>query len=204
MMRIFAVGRPRKASLSLSLNAIVILILAIAMLGLGLAFIRGIFKSITAKVDEAVQAGELTNPPTADNVVTMMPAKIELKKGTTESIKVAFMNTNPKNFFLLEVWPTGTEASTGTKCMVGSTAPCIINPVFSENPFSMEKDQINVWTIAIKPDLPPPGDAPVLRLYTAKICEATTGGTPPLPVSPVSCKAGGFEYRKDFIVTIKP
>lgn len=136
-MRIFNVGKPKKASLDLSLNAIVILILAIALLGLGLTFIRGIFKGITAKVEEAVSAGEITNPPTRDNPTTVTPSTLVLRQGETGQVKVAFMNTLADfEDFTLSVTET-------------SATPSQIDLIYNPDSLRMAKDQINLWTIAL-------------------------------------------------------
>ena len=61
----------KKADLSLSINAIVILILAITVMGLGLTFIRGLFKGATEKLGSALEATDITNPPTAETPLTI-------------------------------------------------------------------------------------------------------------------------------------
>jgi len=193
-MKIFAIGKPKKASLSLSLNAIVILILAVAMLGLGLAFIRGIFKNVTGKVDEAVSIADLTNPPTRDRPITMTPPRVELRSNEKFNIKVAFLNTlDDGKEFKLTILPSGTDATNHPEvCTVA--APCNIPLVFNEQSVTMAKDQINVWTIAITPNedsLTPPGgtlQSSVTYLYTVKMEEIAPGTT---------------SYTSDFIVVVK-
>lgn len=192
-MKIFGGRKPKKASLDLSLNAIVILILAIALLGLGLAFIRGIFKNISAKVDEAVDAGEIQNPPTIDNPVTTVPSEFELKDGTTGSVKVAFLNTETTNtYYLLELYESGQL----NKCASGATSVCNIKPIFSTKPFSMKKDQINIWTIAMSPNIGVSNNK--VYLETVLICKVAASTATACPTTPL------LEFRKDFIVTVKP
>ena len=128
----------KKASLSLSINAIVILILAISMLGLGLAFMRGVFTQMGSKVGEITNIEGLTNPPTADNVLTLAPSDITLRNDKSEEITVAFLNT------------AGTR-NCGLKSPI--TAPAgtnVADLIYSYQTVSMVTDQINTWLVSVK------------------------------------------------------
>lgn len=192
-MRIFAVKR-RKASLSLSLNAIVILILAIAMLGLGLAFIRGIFKSITAKVDQAVDAGEIVNPPTRDNPLTLTPPSVELRQGQTYQVKLAFINSLPEEV-KCQIDPKSKSVyliydRTGMGTMV---EPKIL---FSDGCYLMKKDQINIWTISISTETGTKPTFPTTYIDSIKmVCYTSTA----------NCGTGIIkgEFTKDLTITVE-
>lgn len=184
-MNIFKVGKHKRASLDLSLNAIVILVLAIAILGLGLTFIRGIFKSITGKVEEAVSIGDLTNPPTRDNPITVTPTSVTVRQGETAQVKVAFMNIqSDTRSMMLQL----AENNVGD-CV---TYICNTNPVYSDDALTMQKDQINLWTIALAPGATSTAGT---YLYTAKMCKAL--GT-------ICDTTNPEEYSRDFVVTIRP
>ena len=130
-------SKHKKADLSLSINAIVILILAITMLGLGLTFMRGLFKQMESKVSEAVSASELSNPPTTDNVMTLAPSDITLRKDKTAEVIVAFLNTGPKRDCKL------TSA-------FGAGIDAVSSVLVSSSSVSMETDQINTWLVSVK------------------------------------------------------
>ncbi len=127
----------KKSSLNLSINAIVILILAITMLGLGLTFMRGIFSQMQEKVGEAVSASELTNPPTVDNVLTLAPSDITLRKGKFGEVTVAFLNTAGDRSCAL----VPSTAQTGA-----DVADILVN----QNEVSMVTDQINTWLVSVE------------------------------------------------------
>lgn len=199
-MKIFNVKR-KKASLSLSLNAIVILVLAIAMLGLGLTFIRGIFKGITAKVEEAVAAGEITNPPTRDTPVTITPSKIDIRQTEKSQVKVAFLNPEPdERKYTLNI--VGGGALGNIDCPSGDTAYpplCEVKFVYNDASFDIKKDDINLYVIAIDPiaiDLS--GAAPETYIFTAEmVCSMGT--------DPTDCSsAAEIKYTKNFVIVVKP
>ncbi len=125
----------KKSALNLSINAIVILILAITMLGLGLTFMRGLFKQATTKVEAAVSAQELVNPPTVDSPLTVAPAEISVRSGKQDKSTAAFLNTKGTVLCQLD------DASKGG----GGTASVVLN----KNPSKMTTDQINTWTISV-------------------------------------------------------
>ena len=127
----------KKSSLSLSINAIVILILAITMLGLGLTFMRGLFKQMESKVSEAVSASELTNPPTVDNVMTLAPSDLTLRKDKNGEVMVAFLNTGPSRSCELT-----SEHGAGTDDV--STV------LISSSAVTMDTDQINTWLVSVQ------------------------------------------------------
>lgn len=196
-MKIFAVKR-KKASLDLSLNAIVILILAIAILGLGLAFIRGIFKNITVKVDEAVSAGEIQNPPTRDMPVTIVPSTVEMRLNEKAEIKVALLNVeSTKKYFKLEIWPSSTDTPSGCSfnpatqpgCYCRSDKPCKVPMIYNPAKLGMEKDQINVWTVALRPKTTVEGT----YLYTIQMRGFDTSTSTAITST----------YTRDFIVVVK-
>src|SRR3989344_3329798 len=126
----------KKADLSLSINAIVVLILAITMLGLGLTFMRGLFKQATEKVEAAVSAQELTNPPTIDNPLTVAPSELTLRKDKKDKITIAFLNTGAERICALSapIFGIGAASASLTYNMNGAT---------------MKTDQINTWTVGV-------------------------------------------------------
>jgi len=86
-MKIFAVGKPKKASLNLSINAIVIVILAMTLMGLGLTFTRTIFARLTTgatgafdKLDEELQ----TKLATGDENFIFSSRSIEIGRGDSK------------------------------------------------------------------------------------------------------------------------
>ncbi|MBN2881343.1 hypothetical protein JXM83_04800 [Candidatus Woesearchaeota archaeon] len=82
----------KKASLNMSINAIVMLVMAMALLGLGLTFIRGMMGGATGKLGGAIDAADLSEPPTAEKPVTM-DRTIKIKRGKTVNTKIGFYNT---------------------------------------------------------------------------------------------------------------
>jgi hypothetical protein len=66
----------KKASLSLSINAIVILVLAITMLGLGLAFTKGMFGKLSAKLS----VPEPDIPATAEDPIVLPMEELVITK----------------------------------------------------------------------------------------------------------------------------
>ncbi len=126
----------KKGSLNLSMNAIVILILAITLLGLGLSFMRGLFKQMEGKVNEAVSAQELSNPPTMDNVLTTAPGDITLRKSEVGEIIIAYMSTYAgEDSCSLDIDNTGGAVVADLKWSSSST--------------NMQQDQINKWTVGV-------------------------------------------------------
>jgi len=185
----------RKASLSLSMNAIVILILAITLLGLGLSFMRGLFKSMEAKVNVAVSSQELINPPTSDNPITVAPSSISLRGGDDGSITVAFLNNlhNVVNCSLSVcrsgVGTTACDTQANGLCPGTLTGNCSL--VYSTARLSMKEDQINTWVLAISP---PSTSTAETALYTSKMYCVDT-------ITPHVTEG---TFTKDFIVIVKP
>ena len=186
-MKIFTIGKPKKASLSLSLNAIVILILAIAMLGLGLAFIRGIFQQAESQVRRIADIKLLTNPPTGDQPVTLSPSTLEVKSGrSTEKIEIAFLNIHGEGDYLLKVYPTGSELddlkaldTSVTECKSGGNSMddggkigCDLNAMWDTSEQHINKEDVVAWTMPVLPKLPLGITASTLRMYAIKICES--------------------------------
>lgn len=198
----------KKGALELSINAIVILILAITMLGLGLTFIRGIFKQISAKVDAAVDANELSNPPTRDNPLTAAPSVITMRTNDRAKVVLAFMNTLPNSQYCqLYVFSSGgARVSTGI--------------IYNDDPTSavMKSDQINAWTLSIS------GLAAGTYVYSLEMCcqkealatfnpalvniftatnvctnEVLVPATPPPPTLTVERNL----FKKDITITVK-
>jgi hypothetical protein len=66
----------KRGSLSLSINAIVILVLAITMLGLGLAFTKGMFGKLSAKLS----VPEPDIPATADDPISLPVDELVITK----------------------------------------------------------------------------------------------------------------------------
>jgi len=173
----------KKGDLSLSMNAIVILILAITLLGLGLTFMRGLFKTMTSKVQEAVSAQELVSPPTEDTQLTVAPSEFNLRSGSAAKAVVAFMSTDPAT--------SGVQCTLGPcTCKVGTASSCTIDdPIYNaDTAFTMMKGQINTWTVVV---------------------QSPTGLTDPctgLCSCSMSCSGGAAQqtYGKDFMVTWTP
>lgn len=178
--------RNKKSSLSLSINAIVILILAITMLGLGLTFMRGLFKQATEKVEAAVSAQELTNPPTIDNVMTISPGKTTKRLKDVGKVLVAFMNTGAESYCALSVYN-----NSGVKMVPDGSDMVIYNDGATTS--KMTIDQINTWTISILADLT---DAGTTEVYTALMCCHLTDGD-----KAESCDTESTQFKKDFVVT---
>ncbi len=160
-MKIFQVGKFKKADLSLSMNTIVILILAITLLGLGLTFLRGLFKNIESKVEEGLAAGQIDVSLTADRPMAVTPEMIEIDAGETKNMKLSFLNDQPKDIPMkLEIWESSTPddatcggegGSTDIPCQIeanGAAARLAVTyPAMSSN---VKKDMINRWTLSIK------------------------------------------------------
>src|SRR3989344_2188730 len=150
----------KKGDLSLSINAIVILILAITMLGLGLTFMRGLFKNITEKTNEALPS-ELTVLPTVDNPVILAPPDLTLRQGKREDITIAYMNI--------------VTSASKSKCKLVSPFPQepannqVPKPpilVYSKAEEDVDKDQVKTNRIAISA----PGDATTgVIIYTVQV-----------------------------------
>ena len=198
-MKIFNIKR-KKASLSLSMNAIVILILAIAMLGLGLTFIRGIFKGITAKVEEAVSAGEIVNPPTRDTPVTITPSNVDLRVGEKGQVKVAFMNIQPdKKSYTLKIYGRG--LLNNILCASGQPTvgnDCEVRFVYHTSSLIINKDDINLYTAAIDPSQTGVTGQPKTYLFSA-VMECAVGAT-----DACTTVAPAVTYTKDFVVVVQP
>lgn len=82
----------KKASLNMSINAIVMLVMAMALLGLGLTFIRGMMGGATGKLGGAIDAADLSEPPSAEKPITM-DRTVKIKRGKSATIKIGFYNT---------------------------------------------------------------------------------------------------------------
>lgn len=102
----------KKASLNLSIQAIVILIFAVIMLGLGLGLIHFIFGSAREKVGGALGAAQLTNPPSADDTLTV-ETNINVKIGETQQIQIGFYNVEPVPKYNVEPWIDQCKTSAG-------------------------------------------------------------------------------------------
>ena len=162
----------KKADLSLSINAIVILILAITMLGLGLTFMRGLFKQATEKVESAVNVQQLTNPPTADNPLTVSPAALTVRSTKSDKLLAAFLNTGGERGCAL-------TKSTGIGAAGVDPASGGITLILNTNPATMKTDQINTWTVGVTA-----GTATGTGLYTLTMtCLTDT-------------------YKKDVVITV--
>lgn len=91
-MKFFA--RNKKGDLSISVNAIVILIIAVVALGLILMFMQGMFKKAGGKIEQAIGLGELDNPPSIENPITLTPSEISLRVGSDpQTLILNFMST---------------------------------------------------------------------------------------------------------------
>ena len=196
-MKIFNIKR-KKASLEISMNAIVILVLAIAMLGLGLTFIRGIFKGITAKVEEAVSAGEIVNPPTRDTPITITPSTIEMRAGETKEANLAFINKLPDRKYCELVLTTEGPAGSGGVRNSGSCTNCLdgdTDIIHNKACLAMEKDQINLYTISIDATS---RDADTYFTTFIMHCHSTEAG----------CTGSGFPdssggtYQRDVVIIV--
>jgi len=189
-MKIFKIGKPNKASLSLSLNAIVILILAVAMLGLGLAFIRGIFKNISGKVDEAISVADLINPPTRDTPLTLTPSSIDIRQGKNAEVKIAFLNSlSDSNNCQLQIPALTPDYSLVT----GKENPAILS---ASGCYSMNKDQVNQWTLSLDAKSATAGT----YINTVKIScfdKANTACAASFPSAPAKT-----DFTKDLVITI--
>jgi len=78
----------------------IVVLSAAFLLGLGLTFMRGLFGSMTERVQTAVRATDITNPPTEDNPLTLTPSKVTMRQGETSEVQVAFMLTNPEDLYI--------------------------------------------------------------------------------------------------------
>jgi len=188
--------RNKKSSLSLSINAIVILILAITMLGLGLTFMRGLFKQATERVESAVSAQELTNPPTIDNPMTMAPGKVTLRTKDVGKALIAFMNTGVENFCALGVYETGVTPI--APITPDANAKIIYND--GATSAAMTIDQINTWTLSI---IGSKGNATETSIFTAIMCCDGTKATKELlfPTATPQVCVGSSQFKKDLVVT---
>jgi len=83
----------KKGSLGMSINAIVMLVMAMALLGLGLTFIRGMMGGATGKLGGAIDAADLSEPPTPQNPVTM-DRTVKVKQGKSTTLKIGFYNAD--------------------------------------------------------------------------------------------------------------
>jgi len=182
------------------MEAIVILILAITLLGLGLSFMRGLFKNIGGKVDEAVNAQSLVNPPTIDNPITTSRTSLTLRQGEDDSITVAFLNVLTGDASCrLKL----TEAGSSSECEGDGQTSCDIPIVFSTAELNMKKDQINTWEIALSPRSSQPEVGPTGQtfIYTAKMeCDGVSSTIDGYDTTDPQDSA----YSKDIVIIIKP
>ena len=199
----------KKSSLSLSINAIVILILAITMLGLGLTFMRGLFTQATSKIEAAVSAQELANPPTVDNPVTLYPSTLTLRKNEQGKILLAFMHTEGSDRdCTLGIVDKDDDAVSPGSADYGNYM------IYNGGAVTMPADKIYTWAITIDPDdsvaaadcgelevdrgatyeTPPPGD---------ELCPDATFDTvgPHIYTAKMTCASGGA-YKKDILIKI--
>lgn len=70
----------KRASLEIGINTIVILVIAMMILGLGIGFVKGIFGKL-GKVVKGISTDQLTNPPTAQDPVSMDQTELSVKSG---------------------------------------------------------------------------------------------------------------------------
>ncbi|MFO8016230.1 MAG: hypothetical protein R6U32_03940 [Candidatus Woesearchaeota archaeon] len=104
----------KKASLNLSIQAIVILIFAVIMLGLGLGLINFIFGAAREKVGGALDEAQLTNPPSADNPLTI-ERKINIKFKGEQQLQIGFYNKDPDTKHNVEPLITSCKTSDGKR-----------------------------------------------------------------------------------------
>jgi len=170
--------RGKKASLEISVYAIVIVIIAIIVISLSLVLIRTIFKNLGTKVQEAVSAQEIVNPPTLDIPMTATPPTIELRKGEIKKSSLAFMN----------VLPDYAYCKLSHRVSGSLTPPDVL---YSSDCTRMSEEQINVWTVIASPqDITPTGTTIFTMMMS---CYATSGCTGTVEVT----------FTRDIVVTVK-
>ena len=94
-MKIFAIGRPKKASLNLSINAIVIVVLAMTLLGLGLGFIRNIFTGLEEQreeISEQVRAQILEDLRVGNKKLSFPSTEVNIDKGKAKTLALGVKN----------------------------------------------------------------------------------------------------------------
>ncbi len=136
-MKFFA--RNKKGDLSISVNAIVILIVAIVALGLILIFTRSIFTQASGKVKQAIGLGELDNPPSIDNPITITPSEIELRVGDkATTLALNFMNPGATAYCKL----TGTQFPASSA--IAPFTPSV-SVTYDNSCFQYSKNQVNQY-----------------------------------------------------------
>ncbi|RMF07349.1 hypothetical protein D6764_00025 [Candidatus Woesearchaeota archaeon] len=109
--------RSKRGSLELSVNAIVVLVLAITMLGLGIAFTKGKFAELGAKIE----IPEPDFPATEDQPIVM--ATNEITVSTTKDAVFTIKVYNDGSLGSTEVAPTVTCIFSGTNTVTTHTVP---------------------------------------------------------------------------------
>jgi hypothetical protein len=122
----------RKGSMELSVNSIVILIMAITMLGIGIAFMNGMFGSLSTKLEQ--QFGDIPEPEaaTGDKPVSLNDEFIILESGKRSGAKVSVYNPTDADW---------TEVSMEFEC-VGLTSLPTVEFMTSKIPASDSKNFI--------------------------------------------------------------
>lgn len=150
----------KRASLEMSMYAIVLVILAIMVLALGMVFIRTVFKNLGTRVQEAVSAQEIVNPPTLDIPMTATPPSFELRGGDVKKSSLAFMNVlSDYAYCQISNRVTGTPG---------------FELLYSEECMMMGKDQINIWTVIASPDDVTPAGTTIFTMLMSCYDAATT------------------------------
>src|SRR3989344_5275051 len=109
-MKIF--NNSKKADLNLSVQAIVILIFAVIMLGLGLGLINFIFGAAREKVGGALGAAQLTNPPSADDPLSI-ERNINIQFKGEQQVQIGYYNKNPDTKYNVEPYIKSCKTAQG-------------------------------------------------------------------------------------------
>jgi hypothetical protein len=90
----------KKGSMELSVNSIVILIMAITMLGIGIAFMNGMFGSLSTKLEQ--QFGDIPEPEaaTGDKPVSLNDEFLIMESGKKYGAKVSLYNINSSDMVI--------------------------------------------------------------------------------------------------------
>lgn len=171
----------KRAAISLTLSTVVLVILSIVIIALGLVLIRTVFTQMTTKVNEAIEAFEVSNPPTRDNPVTITPPELALRQGYNGKSVIAFLNVLPDRADC-KLSHTTTTSGIGLSPEV----------LYNQGCFFMEKDQINAWTVVVTTEAAELGTTIFTMEMTCynskdKICSGTIAGT----------------YTHDLTITVK-
>ena len=165
-MEIFAIGRPRKASLNLSINAIVIVVLAMTLLGLGLGFIRNIFTGLEEQreeITEQVKSQILEDLRTGNKKLSFPSTEVNIDRGDSKVLAFGVKNTNSLlalNFQLdvivLKAQIGGItyifDPITGAPPADTGGANLNINFFYNEGPFPLKVGEADVYSIKANAD----------------------------------------------------